>query len=353
METSRIAATQGGRLEIASICSFSMKIVSVRSQLWLRTVRSTSSEFPTRLKSGWVFVTSGVFFQCSSWTSNILTHVRSAAASSVKGWFVNGQVWPSPQKPYMNVSKYSTSGLPSSSAASSAVQLAEGVLEERIVVAGLLVERRLALGLAAMALPLALEPHHGDALEDEVRQRRRADVGAAHHHAQSDPLAVLSRGGEGRLPVRFRIEAARFLLQLAPGGADVELLAHRDRGQILDRLLHVHAPEGLRAEVAGHVGDEPHAVARHDLARGSRGHHDFGAGEHFFGRVLGKRPLVQTVRDFGRRAPVVAVPAMCRNECRSGARSGGGACGRRRELEEPAAVHGAGLLRRISSAFST
>ena len=57
--TSRTAATQGGRLLSASICSFSMKMVSVRSQLWLRTVRSTSSELPTRLQSGWVFVTSG------------------------------------------------------------------------------------------------------------------------------------------------------------------------------------------------------------------------------------------------------------------------------------------------------
>jgi hypothetical protein len=59
--TSSTAATQGGRFEIASICSFSTKIVSVRTQLWLRIVRSSSSELPTRLQSGWVLVTSGVF----------------------------------------------------------------------------------------------------------------------------------------------------------------------------------------------------------------------------------------------------------------------------------------------------
>ena len=62
-----------------------MKTVSVRSQLWLRIVRSTISELPTRLQSGCVFVTSGVFFQCSSWTSNMRTNVRSAVASSGKG----------------------------------------------------------------------------------------------------------------------------------------------------------------------------------------------------------------------------------------------------------------------------
>ena len=43
------AAIQGGRLLSASICSFSIKMVSLRIQLLLRTVRSTSSESPTRL----------------------------------------------------------------------------------------------------------------------------------------------------------------------------------------------------------------------------------------------------------------------------------------------------------------
>ena len=85
MPTSSTAATHGGRFEIASICSFSTKMVSVRSQLWERTVRSTSSELPTRLQSGWVLVTSGVFFQCSSWTSNMRTKVASAVAASGKG----------------------------------------------------------------------------------------------------------------------------------------------------------------------------------------------------------------------------------------------------------------------------
>ena len=95
-------------------------MVSVLSQLWLRIVRSISSELPTRLQSGCVFVTSGVFLQCSSWTSSMRTNVRSAVSPSGNGWSVKGQVWPSPQKPYSKVSMYSTSGLPSSSAARSA-----------------------------------------------------------------------------------------------------------------------------------------------------------------------------------------------------------------------------------------
>ena len=45
------------------------------------------------------------------------TNVRSAVALSGNGWSVKGQVWPSPQKPYRNVSMYSTIGPPSSSAA--------------------------------------------------------------------------------------------------------------------------------------------------------------------------------------------------------------------------------------------
>src|SRR4026209_1661797 len=119
MPTSSTAATQGGRLEIASICSFSTMTVSVLSQLWLRMVRARISELPTRLQSGCVLVTSGVFFQCSSWTSSMRTNVRSAVSPSGNGWSVKGQVWPSPQKPYMNVSMYSTIGPPAAAPAGS------------------------------------------------------------------------------------------------------------------------------------------------------------------------------------------------------------------------------------------
>ena len=61
---------------MVSICSFSIKIVSVRSQLPLRTVRSTSSEFPTRLKSGCVLVASGVLVQQSEL---YIEHVKPSA----------------------------------------------------------------------------------------------------------------------------------------------------------------------------------------------------------------------------------------------------------------------------------
>ena len=63
MPTSLIAAIHDGRLLSASICSFSMKMESVRSQLLERIVRAMSSELPTRLQSGCVFVASGVFVQ--------------------------------------------------------------------------------------------------------------------------------------------------------------------------------------------------------------------------------------------------------------------------------------------------
>ena len=105
-----MAAAHGGRLLSGSICSFSMKMVSVRIQLWDRTVRSSSSELPTRLKSGCVLVTSGVFVHVSSCVSNICTQVFSASTLSGKGWPSYGHVCPSPQKPYMKVSMYSTCG---------------------------------------------------------------------------------------------------------------------------------------------------------------------------------------------------------------------------------------------------
>src|SRR6266581_7091146 len=90
--TSTDTAVQGGRLLSSSICSFSMKMVSVRSQLQLRTVRSTSSELPTLLKSGWVFVTRGVFFQRSNWYVNIRTKVFSAVTASGNGYDSSGHV---------------------------------------------------------------------------------------------------------------------------------------------------------------------------------------------------------------------------------------------------------------------
>src|SRR5215471_17925012 len=87
----------GRRLLRDSICSFSTKIVSVRSQLELRTVRSTTSELPTRLKSGCVLVTRGVFVQYFRCVSNILIQVCSAVAWSGNGLLAKGHVCPSPQ----------------------------------------------------------------------------------------------------------------------------------------------------------------------------------------------------------------------------------------------------------------
>jgi hypothetical protein len=87
----------------ASICSFSMKIVSVRSQLWLRTVRSSSSKLPTLLKSGCVLVASGVFFHAPSCSSDMRTEGglgRRVVGNGLR-FSSKGQVWPSPQKPYI------------------------------------------------------------------------------------------------------------------------------------------------------------------------------------------------------------------------------------------------------------
>src|SRR5690349_8950235 len=108
--TSQIAAVQGGRLLSASICVFSMKIVSVRIQFQLRMVRSSSSALPTELKSGWVLVANGVFVHCCNCSSNIAAHVCSAAKLLGNGLPSNGQVCPSPQKPYIIVSTNSTCG---------------------------------------------------------------------------------------------------------------------------------------------------------------------------------------------------------------------------------------------------
>ena len=125
------------------------------------------------------------------------------------------------------------------------------------------------------------------------------------------------------LQYAFGIQAAGALLQLAPGGPDVEFLAQRHLREGLDRLLHVHAPEGVASEVARDVGNETHSVAGHDRARGRRGHHDLGTGEHFLGRVLRKRPLVKAFLDHRRSPPVVAVPVVSRDEAQGGAGGGG------------------------------
>ncbi len=73
--TSLIAAIHGGRLLSASICVFSMKMVSLRIQLFERTVRSSIAALPTLLKSGWVLVASGVFVQWRSCVSSIRSMV--------------------------------------------------------------------------------------------------------------------------------------------------------------------------------------------------------------------------------------------------------------------------------------
>src|SRR5437763_15029277 len=108
MPTSTETPVHGGRLLNSSVCSFSMKMVSVRSQLPLRTVRSSNSELPTLLKSGCVLVSIGVFFQRSTWCWNILTNVFSAVTESENGFDSNGQVCPSPQNPDGSLSIYPT-----------------------------------------------------------------------------------------------------------------------------------------------------------------------------------------------------------------------------------------------------
>ena len=96
-----------------------MKMVSVRSQLPVRIVRSSISALPTLLKSGWVLVASGTFVQCWSCISSMAIQVCSAARFVGNGLPSYGQVWPSPQKPYIIVSINSTCGCPLNSAASS------------------------------------------------------------------------------------------------------------------------------------------------------------------------------------------------------------------------------------------
>jgi hypothetical protein len=217
------------------------------------------------------------------------------------------------------------------------VQLAEGVLEKWVVVA------RLEVPLCVArwpALPLAAaQPDHRHLVEDEIWQGRLVDIGIAQLDAEADALPVLLRHREGRLPIRIRIQAARTLLQLSPRRPDVELLSQRQLREGLDRLLHVHALEGVAAEVAGDVGDEAHAVAGHDVPRRRRGHHDVGPGEHLLRRVLRKRTLIEAVVDGRRGAPVVAVPVVRRDEGRGGTGGGSGSQARGAHFEKRPPVH--------------
>ena len=136
MPTSQTAAVQGGRLLSASICVFSMKIVSVRIQLCVRMVRSSRSALPTKLKSGSVFVTSGVFVQISQLRFEHL-HPGLLGDDIARRRYCprTATCAPSPQKPYIMVSMYSTCGLPFSSAASSAFNSPKRSLIGRVIVA--------------------------------------------------------------------------------------------------------------------------------------------------------------------------------------------------------------------------
>ena len=181
-----------------------------------------------------------------------------------------------------------------------------------MVVAGLLVPLGVAHARAARAraLPLALERDHRDLLEHEVGQRRPRDVRVAHHHAEAETLAVPPRRRERDLPVLLRVEPAGPLLQVAPRGAQVELLPERDPRERLDRALDVEALERGGREVAGQVRHQALSVAGHHVVGRRRRHHDVRAGQDLLGRVLRERALVQAVTNRGRRAPVVAVPVV-------------------------------------------
>ena len=172
MATSSTAATQGGRLLSASICSFSMKMVSVRSQLWLRIVRSTSSELPTRLKSGWVFVDERRLLPV------LELDLEHAHERALRGGVVRERVVRErPGVPLAPEAVHEGVDVLDERAAvelgrEQRVQLAERLLEERVVVARLLVEGGLR-GPASVRFHSPCEPDHRDPLEDEVRQRRR------------------------------------------------------------------------------------------------------------------------------------------------------------------------------------
>src|SRR3954451_2309577 len=87
-----IAAIHGGRLLSASIWVFSMKIVSLRIQLFDRTVRSSIAAFPTLLKSGCVLVASGVLVQVLSCVSSIRSMVDWATELLGNGLPSKGQL---------------------------------------------------------------------------------------------------------------------------------------------------------------------------------------------------------------------------------------------------------------------
>ncbi len=335
MPTSSTAATHGGRLEIASICSFSMKMVSVLSQLWLRIVRSISSELPTRLQSGCVLVTSGVFFQCSSWTSSMRDERALRRRPIRKRMVGEGPgVALTPEAVHEGVHVLDERAAVELRG-QERVQLAEGVLEERdgrSVAPGTFADGDRASTSPPRRAPSA--PCRGRSRAGPAPRCRGRSSGRGSRPAcrtaspsrGSSSSTGRDRGGPGASAARARWAGRR-----ASGRAAA---ARRPRSPSPCRRRRKVLPP----KSPGDVGDEAHAVAGHDRARGCRGHHDLGAGEHFLGRVLRKRSLVEAVVDRRRRAPVVAVPVVSRNEAQGGA-GGGGPEARGAQLEKQPPVH--------------
>ena len=74
---------------------------------------------------------------------------------------------------------------------------------------------------------------------------------------------------KNQLPVLRKIQPAADLLDLAPGRANVQLLAQRNPHEVINRLKLVFADDLGEAHISGDVSDRSFPEVRHDLIRRS------------------------------------------------------------------------------------
>ena len=75
-----------------------------------------------------------------------------------------------------------------------------------------------------VALPLTFELYGGDFVEEKIRHTRIGKVGILQHDSETDALVVAASKIERDLPPLREVEAAGLFLDIAPVGADVDLL---------------------------------------------------------------------------------------------------------------------------------
>ena len=165
--------------------------------------------------------------------------------------------------------------------------------------------------VVARLIPRTLQPvaqlDHRNLVAQKLRQRRIRNIWIAEHHAKANPLPIFPRQLKRQLPVLAEIESACPLLHILPVHAQIKLRAQRQLHQILNRLRQCLAVFASRSNFVADVGDQPHPIVRHHLARRSQRHHHVPAGII----VGGERPLIEPV-DHRRPGPKVVLVKVVR-----------------------------------------